>query len=58
MAVVINELEVTPQPTTAADSGSQPQGQSGVVTMSPDVWRQIQKKLRKQQEHSSRLAAY
>ena len=55
MAVVINDMEVSPQP--AASGGSQ-SAQSGGESGSKDKMKQIEKDLRKKQQRRHRLEAY
>lgn len=59
MAVVINELEMTPAPTTKPDSGkAQQTSRQGPATLMPDMAREIEKNFQRKQERIHRLTSY
>jgi len=59
MAVVINELEMTPAATAKPESGNAPQGaRQGPPTLMPDMAREIEKNFQRKQERIHRLTSY
>lgn len=55
MAVVINELEVAPQPAAQESSGQKPQGPAST---SPEALKMMDKTLHTRQQRNHRLEAY
>jgi hypothetical protein len=58
VAVVINELEVTPQPTTEAGGGQQAPEKQGAASASPEAVKAMEKTLHKKYQRSYRLETY
>lgn len=58
MAVVINELEVAPQPEAQAPAAAPQQGQSGGGAAQQDPVKQVQKILHLKYRRNHRLEAY
>jgi hypothetical protein len=59
MAVVINELEMSPAAAPTAERGGDSSTRhEGPPTLAPDVLRQIEKALKAKQERNHRLTAY
>jgi len=57
MAVVINEMEVAPQPVPQGGSGAEA-AQGGADSGSKDKMKQVEKTLHRKQQRKARLEAY
>ncbi len=58
MAVVINEFEMAPQEASRGEGSGQQQSQTGSGSVTPEMLREIEKKLRRKNDRISRLTAY